>query len=132
MPDTKALFDKISNNYDLLNTIFSAGIDKLWRKNLVRKIAPGSFVLDVATGTAEVMIEGFNVSEMKKGFGIDPSIEMLKIGKTPANASASIIWSMYCAAANTNALNSSAMRHSAPTALARNTRPTNGVEYIVN
>ena len=46
MPDTKALFDKISNNYDLLNTIFSAGIDKLWRKNLVRKIDPGSFVLE--------------------------------------------------------------------------------------
>ena len=82
MPDTKALFDKISNNYDLLNTIFSAGIDKLWRKNLVRKIDPGSFVLDVATGTAEVMIEGFNISGLKKGFGIDPSIEMLKIGKS--------------------------------------------------
>lgn len=80
MPDTKALFDKISNNYDLLNTIFSAGIDKLWRKKLVSKIESNSFVLDVATGTAEVVVEGFKRKSFAKGFGLDPSIEMLKIG----------------------------------------------------
>jgi len=81
MPDTKDLFDKISNNYDLLNSLFSAGIDKIWRKILVRNFNNDSFILDVATGTAEVMIEGFSLSKIKTGLGIDPSIEMLKIGK---------------------------------------------------
>jgi len=81
MPDTKDLFDKISNHYDLLNSLFSAGIDKIWRKKLVKNIAPDSFVLDVATGTAEVLIEGFKHASVNTGFGIDPSIEMLKIGK---------------------------------------------------
>lgn len=81
MPDTKDLFNNISNNYDLLNTLFSAGIDKRWRKILVKNIDRDSFILDVATGTAEVLIEGFNLSRFNTGFGIDPSIEMLKIGK---------------------------------------------------
>jgi len=81
MPDTKDLFNKISNNYDLLNTLFSAGIDKRWRKKLVKNIDKDSFTLDVATGTAEVLIEGFNLSIFNMGLGIDPSIEMLKIGK---------------------------------------------------
>jgi len=85
MPDTKALFDKISNHYDLLNSVFSVGIDKIWRKKLVKKIKPGSFVLDVATGTGEVLIEGFKLASVNTGFGIDPSIEMLKIGKDKLN-----------------------------------------------
>ena len=85
MPDTKALFDKISNNYDLLNSLFSAGIDKIWRKNLVNNFDNNSFILDVATGTAEVLVEGFSLSKINTGLGIDPSIEMLKIGKAKLN-----------------------------------------------
>ncbi len=81
MPDTKDLFDKISNNYDLLNSLFSAGIDKIWRKKLVRNFNNDSFILDVATGTAEVLVEGFTLSKINMGLGIDPSIEMLKIGR---------------------------------------------------
>lgn len=81
MPDTKALFDKISSHYDLLNSLFSAGIDKIWRKKLVRIFDDNSIILDVATGTAEVLIEGFKLSKIDTGFGVDPSIEMLKIGK---------------------------------------------------
>ena len=85
MPDTKDLFDKISNNYDLLNSLFSVGIDKLWRKKLVSVFNNNSFILDVATGTAEVLIEGFSLTKIEKGIGIDPSIEMLKIGKNKLN-----------------------------------------------
>ena len=81
MPDTKDLFDKISSHYDLLNSLFSAGIDKIWRKKLVKVFDDNAIVLDVATGTAEVLIEGFKLSKIDKGFGVDPSIEMLKIGK---------------------------------------------------
>ena len=85
MPDTKDLFDRISNHYDLLNSLFSAGIDKIWRKKLVSVFDNNSFILDVATGTAEVLLEGFNLSRINTGLGVDPSIEMLKIGKDKIN-----------------------------------------------
>ena len=105
MPDTKDLFDRISNNYDLLNSLFSAGIDKIWRKKLVSVFNKDSFILDVATGTAEVLLEGFNLSRINTGLGIDPSIEMLKIGKDKLNnkglknktqISSRCTWTLHC------------------------------------
>ncbi|MGI9534841.1 MAG: ubiquinone/menaquinone biosynthesis methyltransferase [Thermodesulfobacteriota bacterium] len=85
MPDTKDLFNKISKYYDLLNTIFSVGIDKKWRIKLVSQVAAGSTVLDVATGTAEVISEGIKKDIFTKSIGLDPSIEMLKIGNKKLN-----------------------------------------------
>ena len=81
MPDTRELFDKISKYYDFLNTLFSAGIDARWRKQLVAGIDSGSTVIDVATGTAEVISEGFKKNLIGVAIGIDPSRKMLKIGK---------------------------------------------------
>jgi len=80
MPDTKDLFNKISKYYDLLNTVFSAGIDRKWRYKLVNQLDKGSSVLDIATGTAEVIAEGLNEEIFSRTIGLDPSIEMLKIG----------------------------------------------------
>ncbi|MGI9553597.1 MAG: ubiquinone/menaquinone biosynthesis methyltransferase [Thermodesulfobacteriota bacterium] len=85
MPDTKDLFNKISRYYDLLNTVFSVGIDKRWRVKLVSQVAEGSTVLDVATGTAEVISEGIKNKIFKNSIGLDPSIEMLKIGNKKLN-----------------------------------------------
>ena len=85
MPDTKDLFNKISKYYDFLNTVFSIGIDRKWRIKLVNQIAVGSSVLDVATGTAEVISEGFKNNIFSKSIGLDPSIEMLKIGNNKLN-----------------------------------------------
>ena len=80
MPETKDLFNKISRYYDILNTVFSAGVDRKWRIKLVTQVTKGSDVLDVATGTAEVISEGFRNNIFSKSIGIDPSKEMLKIG----------------------------------------------------
>lgn len=81
MPDTKELFDKVAKNYDRLNSLFSLGIHSSWRKKLSSRITPNSLVLDVATGTCDVALE---VSAMQSGsniIGLDPSMEMLKLGK---------------------------------------------------
>ncbi len=86
MPDTKSLFDKISRYYDLLNTVLSLGIDKRWRKKLVRRVDKGSTVLDVATGTAEVISEGFKNEVFSESVGLDPSMKMLEIGFGKLNA----------------------------------------------
>jgi len=52
------MFDGIAARYDLMNRLFSAGIDMKWRKktiNLLRKLEPKK-ILDMATGTADMAI----------------------------------------------------------------------------
>ena len=53
------MFDDISDNYDLLNRILSFGIDKYWRKKLIQSmsILDNQYILDVATGTGDVIFE---------------------------------------------------------------------------
>lgn len=78
------MFDRISRRYDLLNRLFSFGLDVLWRKRLSGCLSPQPHqaVLDVATGTADVLLylmqESPNVS---RGFGIDLAVRMLAIGR---------------------------------------------------
>ena len=80
MPETTSLFNKIAKNYDSLNTFFSFGMDKLWRKKLADQIRGSKLVLDIATGTGEVAIE--TVKKINSSvIGIDPSIEMLGLAK---------------------------------------------------
>lgn len=76
------MFDNIADSYDFNNSLLSFGIDKLWRKKLVKAIKSQKprFVLDVATGTADVAIQLVkNIPELKV-IGIDISEGMLKNG----------------------------------------------------
>lgn len=79
MPNTTGLFNKIAKHYDLLNTVFSLGIDRYWRRELAREVRNRYLNLDIATGTAEVALSLSRLEECHV-IGIDPSIEMLKIG----------------------------------------------------
>ncbi|MER3446875.1 MAG: bifunctional demethylmenaquinone methyltransferase/2-methoxy-6-polyprenyl-1,4-benzoquinol methylase UbiE [Candidatus Dadabacteria bacterium] len=80
MPETKSLFNRVAEHYDLLNTLFSFGMDKSWRKRLAREISGSTLVLDIATGTAEVAVEITNRLDRCCVIGIDPSREMLELG----------------------------------------------------
>lgn len=53
------MFNDIAENYDLANTVMSAGVHHLWRKALVSwsGAKPGDRVLDCATGTGDLAIE---------------------------------------------------------------------------
>lgn len=55
----RAMFSEIAENYDLANTVLSAGIHHLWRKAVVRMSGArvGSRALDCATGTGDLAIE---------------------------------------------------------------------------
>jgi len=81
MPETKSLFNSVAKNYDILNTLFSMGIDRLWRRRLIQEIGSANSVLDIATGTAEVAIEALNSLNKAYVIGIDPSGEMLGLGR---------------------------------------------------
>jgi demethylmenaquinone methyltransferase/2-methoxy-6-polyprenyl-1,4-benzoquinol methylase len=76
------MFDRIAPRYDLLNHLLSAGIDVRWRRRAVDLLgrAPGSRVLDVCTGTADLLIEYLRRDERNRGAGIDLSGGMLGLG----------------------------------------------------
>ena len=77
------MFDSIASRYDLMNRLFSAGIDMKWRKktiNLLKKLEPKT-VLDMATGTADMAILACHLLDPDKITGLDLSAEMLELGR---------------------------------------------------
>lgn len=76
------MFDRIAPRYDLLNHLLSGGTDLLWRRALVRRLAlrPGERVLDLCTGTADVLRAVLRSAPRTSGVGIDLSTEMLVRG----------------------------------------------------
>ncbi len=55
----RAMFDRISGVYDLMNTAMTAGLHHRWRSRAadLARVGPGSRVLDVATGTGDLALE---------------------------------------------------------------------------
>jgi demethylmenaquinone methyltransferase/2-methoxy-6-polyprenyl-1,4-benzoquinol methylase len=78
------MFDRIAGRYDLLNRLLSFRQDVRWRKKLVQHFpsAKNLQMLDLATGTADVLLSLFKQSEnLERGVGIDMAREMLKVGR---------------------------------------------------
>ncbi len=78
------MFDRIAHRYDLLNRLLSFRQDVAWRNKLARYLPPGDelTVLDVATGTGDVLISLFHKSgRIKKAVGVDMSEKMLAAGR---------------------------------------------------
>ena len=75
------MFDAISPKYDLLNRLFSLGIDQGWRRKVVRLVSqePVDHLLDVATGTADLAIMA--APKVGRVTGIDISEGMLAHGR---------------------------------------------------
>jgi len=77
------MFDGIAARYDLMNRLFSAGIDMKWRKKTIsflKKIEPKK-ILDIATGTADMAILACRLLNPEKVTGLDLSAEMLELGR---------------------------------------------------
>lgn len=77
------MFNNISPKYDLLNRVLSLGIDTIWRKqalNLLKQDKP-AYILDVATGTADLAIEAASRLKPTAIVGIDIAENMLQIGR---------------------------------------------------
>lgn len=75
------MFDNISARYDFLNHLLSLGIDKGWRRKVVRIVSGTNptKVLDIATGTADLAI-ALSKIENTHITGVDISAGMLKVG----------------------------------------------------
>ena len=81
-PAVRSMFDRIAPRYDLLNRLLSAGIDVRWRRAAVDLLAPGGSesLLDVCSGTADLLVDALSRGEGLRGFGLDISSGMLELG----------------------------------------------------
>ncbi len=77
------MFDRIAPRYDLLNRLLSGGTDVRWRRRCVDllQLAPGARVLDLCTGTADLLLEWLGRDPRNLGVGADLSSEMLTRGR---------------------------------------------------
>lgn len=75
------MFDGIAPDYDLLNKLNSLGLDRLWRRALVRMVRSTSpeIILDVATGTGDVAIALAQACPATQIVGMDLSAEMMSV-----------------------------------------------------
>lgn len=78
-PETWRMFDRIAGRYDLLNRVLSFRQDVRWRNAMAEELPPGDglAVLDLATGTADVLLRLLESDRVARGAGLDMSWNML-------------------------------------------------------
>ena len=79
----RSMFDAIAVRYDALNHLLSMGVDRSWRRKVVRRVhaAKPATILDLATGTGDLAIMLARECEQSAVTGIDLSEQMLAIGR---------------------------------------------------
>lgn len=84
----REMFDRIAGRYDLLNTVMTAGLHRLWNRKVVRAtgLQPGGTALDLACGTGTLTRElAKRVGPEGYVLGVDFSREMLRAAKSAPN-----------------------------------------------
>jgi demethylmenaquinone methyltransferase / 2-methoxy-6-polyprenyl-1,4-benzoquinol methylase len=79
----RSMFDRIAPRYDLLNHLLSAGIDRRWRRRAIDalELRGPARLLDLCTGTADLLVEGLLRDSRHRGVGADLSERMLGRGR---------------------------------------------------
>ncbi len=76
----RSMVDAIAPRYDILNRVLSARVDVAWRRKAVQALGvlPGGSVLDLATGTGDLLLEELRAGAVKS-VGADLSFGMLRL-----------------------------------------------------
>jgi demethylmenaquinone methyltransferase/2-methoxy-6-polyprenyl-1,4-benzoquinol methylase len=79
--EVKAMFEAIAPRYDLLNSVLSGGMHKVWEKRLVESLPkwPEASCLDLCTGTGALMPR--LADRYRRVLGVDISEQMLERAK---------------------------------------------------
>lgn len=79
----EAMFNDIAPKYDFLNHFLSLGIDRVWRRKVIRRIVKDNprEVLDIATGTADLAIMLAKKLPEVRIIGVDLAENMLEVGR---------------------------------------------------
>jgi len=81
--DVERMFSSIAPRYDLVNSVLSLGIHKIWRKKLLSYLDGNCLkgpALDLCTGTADLAI-ALRQQGVSKVIGLDFCLPMLELGK---------------------------------------------------
>ena len=81
MPDTKDTFNSIATVYDKINDIISIGRHKDWKSFFISNADFDGKILDIATGTGDIISSIKKIYPNTDCYGIDPSKNMLSIAK---------------------------------------------------
>ena len=79
----EAMFNRIARRYDLMNRLMTFGRDQAWRRFVVKQAAltSGDCLLDVATGTGDIMFEALKQESSLRATGLDFAHEMMRVGQ---------------------------------------------------
>jgi len=89
MPDPEAVrqvFSRIAPRYDLLNTLLSLGLHKVWRRRAVALCGEGEWALDVCAGTGDLSRR--LARRFRRVVGVDFCRPMLRVAQCASDAAA--------------------------------------------
>jgi demethylmenaquinone methyltransferase/2-methoxy-6-polyprenyl-1,4-benzoquinol methylase len=77
------MFARIARRYDLMNRLMTGGQDVRWRRNVIQRanLPEEGRLLDIATGTGEIAMEGLRKHPQILAIGGDFTFEMMVVGK---------------------------------------------------
>ena len=84
----REMFDRIAGRYDLMNTVMTAGLNRLWNRKVVGAtgLGPGGRALDLACGTGSLTRDlAKKVGPEGYVLGVDFSREMLRAARPAPN-----------------------------------------------
>ncbi len=79
----REMFDSIAPAYDFMNRAMTLGIDRLWRRRVVKMVAQtgAADILDIASGTGDLAIALGRALPRARVTGVDLSEGMIAIGR---------------------------------------------------
>ncbi len=77
------MFARIAGRYDTMNRLMTAGQDVKWRRYVIQqaRLPENGRLLDIATGTGDIALEGLRQRPGITAVGGDFTIEMMQAGK---------------------------------------------------
>jgi demethylmenaquinone methyltransferase/2-methoxy-6-polyprenyl-1,4-benzoquinol methylase len=86
----QGMFSRIAGRYDLMNRLMTAGQDGRWRRHVIQeaRLSSGRRLLDIATGTGDIALEGLRQHPGLEAIGGDFTIEMMQVGAADSRRSA--------------------------------------------
>jgi len=80
------VFDSVADRYDLMNDLMSGGVHRLWKAELIDRLAPrpGQHVVDVAGGTGDIALRILNRAAGARVMVCDINESMLRRGRDRA------------------------------------------------
>jgi demethylmenaquinone methyltransferase/2-methoxy-6-polyprenyl-1,4-benzoquinol methylase len=80
----QSMFTRIARRYDLMNRLMTGGQDIRWRKKVIRlaRLRPGDRLLDIGTGTGDLVREALAQFPRAKVVAADFTLEMMRVGQS--------------------------------------------------